>query len=344
MELRNDPLLGRSVIVAPGRAARPHAFAPQSIADADPDCPFCPGSEHTTPGELLAFREVGSLPNSPGWRVRVVPNKYPAIARNDVVPNDEISGDTSICEPDCVQPAYGAHEVIIESQRHVEGLTGLSDDEAAEVFIAYQQRLQAAKADDRLRYATIFKNVGPSAGASLAHTHSQLMAMSSVPRSAQAELDRARDYFDRNGRCAFCDLIERERKAGVRIVEETDELLVLCPYVSRLPLEMCLLPRKHSAQFEQISAESLAHLAHVLRSALTRLEAVLGRVAYNYIIVTSPFDTLSTGHYHWRIEVLPRLTTMAGFEWGSGCYINPVPPEEAAAMLRRRQLAASFRR
>lgn len=327
-ELRRDPVIGRWVIVASERANRPYRFQPAETPTSPPDdCPFCPGHEERTPEETLSYRPEGSLPNENGWWIRVVPNKYPAlqlegaIRREGVGMYDRISG-------------IGAHEVIIETPSHYNSLADLSDREVEEVLWAYRDRILDLKQDDRFRYILVFKNHGAEAGASMDHPHSQIMAMPIVPKRVQEELEGAARYWDYKERCVFCDIIHQEQKERERIVEENDSFIAILPFASRFPYEVWLMPKRHSLFYHDIKKRELQDLARALRVTLAKLKILLNDPHYNFMIHTTPFDEkATTPYYHWHIEITPKTTKVAGFEWGTGFHINPVPPEEAARQL-----------
>jgi UDPglucose--hexose-1-phosphate uridylyltransferase len=314
-ELRQDPLSGRWVIIAENRAARPDQFATKSEAGVEV-CPFCPGHENLTP-KASAVYPVDS--SSADWRVRVVPNKYPAVELN-------ASGDRG-------EAAIGVHEVIIESRAHVASLTDVSAGEAELTFLAYRDRLRFLSNDKRLSYGLVFKNARADGGASLEHAHSQLIATSTIPADVQYELAKAGEHQMLHGSCAFCDLIDGELN-GARHVFETDSFAVFCPFSSRFPYEMWVLPKTHCESFETTPDAKLVELAELMQKLIQGLEIMLDAPAYNYWIRNAPFRLSSHDDYHWRIELTPRMTRLAGFELGTGCFINPVSPEEAAARLR----------
>ncbi len=328
-ELRKDPIVGRWVIIADERAKRPHDFKQEIGPQVDQAsfCPFCEGQESKTPPEIIAYRERGTHANQGGWRVRVVPNKFPALKvegalqkRGDGI-YDKMAG-------------VGAHEVIIESPKHYISMAELSEDNIREVMWVYRDRLVDLKKDTRLVHGMLFKNVGAAAGASLEHTHSQLIVTPIVPISVWEEMTGALEFFNYRGRCIYCDMILQELATEKRVVLDTPHFTAFCPYASRFPFETWILPKGHSSHFENIPKPAVDDLGVVLRQVLNKLEEALDRPAYNYIVHTGPFDHQELPHYHWHIEIIPRLTKVAGFEWGSGFYINPVPPEEAAAFLR----------
>ena len=328
MEIRHDPITSRAVIIAEDRAARPCDFVlPEPVGEgANDNCPFCVGNEGQTPGEIDAFREKGSRPDQPGWSVRVVPNKYPAV-RQSVSPEPIQKGFLSSIG------GFGSHEVIIDTAEHLASVSQLSPAQYTDVLRMYQRRLLDLSKDRRLAYGLIFKNVGPAAGASLVHSHSQLIATPVVPSVIEEELQGAAKYQVLRGRCVWCDLIERARTEG-RVVMETDHFIAACPYAPRFPLETHVLPTMHVRQFEETIEDLLAELSELMVYLIGKIETTLGIIAYNYLIHTSPFDPEENRQYHWHVEIIPRTTSIAGFEWGSGYYINPVPPELAAAKLR----------
>lgn len=327
-ELRKDPIVGRWVIIAHERATRPRDFSsePQHQASAGP-CPFCAGRESETPPEIIAYRDRGSPANGPGWRVRVVPNRYPALKVEGTL-NKRGEGIYDKME------GVGAHEVIIECPAHEVSLANLPEDNIRDVLWIYRDRLLDLKRDPRLVHGMLFKNVGPAAGASLEHTHSQLIVTPIVPISVWEEMTGALEFYNYRGRCIYCDMIEQELTGQKRVVLETERFTAFCPFASRFPFETWILPKSHSSHFEDLSREEAADLADALGRTLRRIEFALGSPSYNYIIHTAPFDHQALPHYHWHIEIIPRVTRIAGFEWGSGFYINAVPPENAGAYLR----------
>jgi UDPglucose--hexose-1-phosphate uridylyltransferase len=313
-DLRKNPITGHWVIVAENRGTRPREVSLEPVVRDHGSCPFCEGNEHLTPGEVLAHRPETSTADGPGWQVRVIPNKYPAIT---------VGESTS--------PASGlfAHEVVIESPRHLTNTTELDDAEFAEVLDVYRERILHFAEMHLQSNVMIFKNNGPAAGATLVHLHSQLV-LSSLPTADQ----QSRVQSFRTEKCPACEMIA-DAIANNRIVAQSAHYVVLCPHASRFCYEMWLLPREHAAHYSRINRKSLPELASLFRQSLVKLERTVKVPAYNYIVHTAPFDTASADHYHWHIEILPRITTLAGFELGTGCYINPVPPERAATELRQ---------
>lgn len=325
-EYRRDPVTGRWVIVAPERSARPMALShskPHFRRDAERDvCPFCPGQEATTPDEVYAVR------NGLQWKLRVVPNKFPAVR---TIENAEFRSSGDLYE---TFPGFGRHEVVIECAHHESNPARLTDAEFAQVLIAYRERLKALSADPQTAYVTVFKNVGAEAGASIAHTHSQLVATPIVPDSIRRELETASDYHQRTGRCVICDMLERDLADGQRVVARTGNFVALVPFGGRFAYETWIVPRQHESRFETLLDSQSEELAKLLKDVLLRIDAFLGEPAYNYYLHTGPARTNPLPYYHWHLEIYPRTAHAAGFEWGSGCFINAVPAERAARELR----------
>lgn len=327
-ELRKDPLVPRWVVMAPERAQRPVEVKDVPRLSAPQFDPFGEGNERETTLEVLAYRSPGSQCDGPGWRVRVVPNKFPALhATVDSAPSGNQLYQSL--------PAFGIHEVIIECPQDEANLSRLSQDNIREVLTAYRERFRALKRDSRLAHAIIFKNQGALAGASVHHSHSQLIATPYVPTAILEELAGTADYFQRHGRCVFDDIILQEQGDRSRVVTETEHFILFCPYASRFAYETCLLPKNPSSHFENIQDSDLGELAALLKLNLQRLEECLGNPPLNYVLHSAPFQTPEASYYRWHFEVFPRLTRIAGYEWGSGCYINEVLPEAAAAKLRQ---------
>ncbi len=327
-ELRKDPIIGRWVIIATERAKRPTDFKTERFAPSGSFCPFCEGNEDKTPPEILAYREAGTEPNKPGWRLRVVPNKFPALQiegdldKRGVGLYDRMNG-------------IGAHEVIIETPEHHLTITELDNSQIADVLWAYRDRLSDLKRDVRFNYGMVFKNVGKVAGASLEHTHSQIIVLPTAPRTVADEMRGGKTYYDYRGRCIFCDIVRQEIESGERMVLDGERFIAYEPYAARFPFETWILPKFHASHYETIERPAAEELAYCLKTTLLKIEKSLNMPAYNYIVHTTPFDQNHTEHYHWHIEIIPRLTQVAGFEWGTGFYINPVPPETAAEFLRK---------
>jgi len=328
-ELRRDPVVGRWVIISTERAGRPRDFLrSEGGRQSSPAlCPFCPGQEHLTPKEVLAYRPQGGEANLPGWTVRVVPHKFPALqvegelGREGVGFYDRMNG-------------IGAHEVIIETPDHKAQLSDMPLKRVEDVLWAFRDRMVDLKRDRRFRYILLFKNHGVAAGATLDHTHSQLIALPIVPTSVVSELTGCLGHYQQKERCIYCDIIRQELSDGDRVVAENPEFVTISPFASRFPFEMWILPKRHAAYFEESQKTQYELLAPILAESLRRMDRVLNRAAYNFILHTSPLHEKTGEYYHWHLEIMPKLTEVAGFEWGTGFYINPVTPEEAARFLR----------
>ena len=335
-ELRWDPLKLHWVIIATERGRRPRDFQVEPKEAEMTSCPFCYGNEDKTPAEIFAIRPSGPA-NSPNWKVRVIPNKYPVLRiEGDIKSKGYGLYDT--------MTGIGAHEVIIETPQHEKGLADLSVVEVTDVLIAYRARFLDLRRDSRFRYMVLFKNHGVRAGATLAHSHSQLIAVPLTPPVAATELKICRDFYASKERCIFCDLIDFELTCGDRVVKEFPNFVSVTPYASCFPFELRLYPKKHSHDFALMDDGQLAELAEAMKDMLLRLKTVLNDPPYNFILHSAPPQQQRLGKpeywgsleydYHWHIELVPRLTQIAGFEWGTGFYINPTSPEDAALFLR----------
>lgn len=339
-ELRWDPLKRHWVIIAADRGRRPNDFLTAEPPTPMTSCPFCYGNEDKAPHEIFAIRPSGP-PDSPNWRVRVIPNKYPVLR----VEGELKSWGHGLYD---VMNGIGAHEIIIETPDHAKGMADLSPEEITEVLKAYRFRILDLRRDLRFRYMVLFKNHGLRAGATLSHSHSQLIAVPLVPPVTVTELKVCRDFFDQKGRCIFCDIIEFELHAGDRIVKDFPGYVIFAPFASCLPFELRLFPKRHSHDFALLDDSELEELAVAMKDMLVRLKEVLNDPAYNFILHSSPslmprpgkpdFWSSIEYDYHWHIELVPRLTPIAGFEWGTGFHINPTSPEDAAAFLRGAEL------
>lgn len=273
----------------------------------------------------MAFRPDGSRSNGPGWTLRVVPNKFPVL-RIERQLNEVFDGMYSQMD------GVGAHEVIIETPEHLLTLSTMPLQSVENVLLAYHMRLSDLKQDKRLKYILIFKNEGEAAGASLEHSHSQLIALPIVPKLVGEELANSQHYYEARKSCIFCDIILREKESRARIISENGHYIALAPFAPTTPFETWILPKHHESRFAPNG--SFASLAQILQLTLKQIDAVLTFPPYNMMLHTSPFQNEINNFYHWHIEIKPKLTTIAGFEWGSGFYINPTPPEEAAEFMR----------
>ena len=327
-ELRKDPVTGRWVIISTERRKRPTDFRLESVTSSTADgCPFCEGHEEMTPRELLAHRN-GSAPNGPGWSLRVVPNQFPVLRVEGTLDRqgeglfDKMNG-------------IGAHEVIIETPRHEETLATMSAAAVEQVLWAFRERVLDLKQDRRFRYIIIFKNHGKVAGAHLDHSHSQLIALPIVPREVRDEVDGARVHYAAKERCVFCDIVRQETQENRRVIAENADMVALAPYAPRFPFETWILPKRHQATFEDAPRHEYAALGRLLGEILRRMNRSLRTPPYNLLIHSAPLhEPAAADFYHWHVEIIPTLTTVAGFEWATGFYLNPTSPEEAAQVLR----------
>lgn len=336
-ELRWDPLKNNWTIITQGRSRRPQDFIQQRSQVEMASCPFCNGNEAKTPPEIYAYRPNTSKANQPGWQVRVIPNKFPALRIEGELNNqaeglyDRMNG-------------IGAHEVIIEHPDHERSMADLTAEEIAEVLKAFRTRMLDLRNDSRFRYLFVFKNYGVEAAANVPHSHSQLIAVPLIPPLVANELAACREHFERKQRCLICDLLSQERNSKERVVRDDGNFLVYAPFASSVPFELMIAPLDHSHDYTLQTDQQLLLLADTLRDTLRRLRTVLRDPPYSFILHSAPPMHLRWGRpdywaslpadYHWHIEIAPKLTRVAGFEWGSGFQINPTPPEEAAEFLR----------
>lgn len=331
-ELRKDPVTGRWVIISTRRRKRPNDFRiERSAVVGGAYCPFCPGREDMTPPEVLAFRQGGTAPNTPGWDLRVIPNKFPALQVEGTLDRE---GDGMFDRMNGI----GAHEVVIEHPEHGKTLATMTEAEIERILWAFRERIQDLKKDRRFRYILIFKNHGAAAGASLEHSHSQLIALPIVPDFVREELDGARLHYQAKERCVFCDILRQEIADERRVIQEDADIVAISPYAPRFPFETWILPRRHGARFEYAPRQEYEGLARMLKSVLGRMNRTLEQPSYNLIIHSAPFADDVADYYHWHVELMPKLTRTAGFEWGTGFYINPTSPEEATEVLRNARL------
>ncbi len=336
-ELRKDPISGRWVIISTERSKRPGDLAvvahprPDALAK---DCPYDEGRENSTRPEILSYRMKGTERNQPGWSVRVVPHDHPVLevegdmGRRAVGMFDEMNG-------------IGAYEIVIESPRHDEFIPEMEDAQVEMVLWAYRDRIIDLYRDQRVKYVLIFKNHGINPEFSYGHALSQLIALPILPKHLKEEMSGAKAYYDFKERCLYCDIIRQELSDGLRIVDENKNFLVFIPYASRSPFEVIILPKQHQSAYTSISKDEVMDLAVIVKRYLAKIKKILNDPPFNMILHTRPSFVSSTGtistidqDFHWHFEVVPTLTKLAGFEWGSGFYINPMSPEDGANALR----------
>ena len=330
--LRYDLTTNDWVIFAPERSHRPHEWKKVANEEAATigqvgQCPFCPGNEGMTGPEVCAVRS-GSGPNTPDWQVRVIPNKFPALR----------------IEEECLRfqegPVFrymggcGAHEVIIESPEHERLLAHQPVEHVEMLLRTLQMRFNDLMRDRRFQTIVIFKNHGEQAGTSLRHPHCQLIATPVVPRLLRLKHRIATEYFDQMGRCLYSVLLQEELSARRRVVAENADFAAIVPYASHVPFELRISPKQHQASFGWVNPDQLKSLAELLKTVLLKLYVGLDNPDFNLTINTAPRGDEDEDYFLWHLQILPRLTTAAGFEMGSGMSINPVLPEEAADFLR----------
>ncbi len=330
-ELRKDPITQEWVIIATERARRPSDFTHLSIAEPDkpeysPTCPFCSGKEDMTPQEVLAYRH-GREANRSDWWVRVVPNKFPALAIEGELDKRGVGMYD-------VMNGVGAHEVIIETPKHNLDPSTLSRDQLSEVFWAYRERYLDLRKDTRFKYILIFRNHGKVAGASLEHPHSQLIATPMIPIDVVNEIQGAERYFQYHERCIWCDMAKQEMEQRIRVVGQTAHFVAFEPFASKYPFETWVMPKMHQASFASMSRERIEEFAELAQDVLRRVSKCLNSPPYNLAIHTAPCGREESDLIHWHMVVMPRLTIAAGFEMGTGIYINVTTPEDAAGYLR----------
>ena len=330
-QLRKDPVTGRWVSISQDSPKTKFSVSPQ--VRSSKTCPFCPGQESGTPPAIHTLLKKGAAKNSSDWQVRVVPNKFPALRIEE---SDEKTANGIY---DRVG-GFGAHEVIIENPDHSLEMSDLPVDQVEAVLRVYRDRCLDLRKDPRLKYILIFKNFGQAAGASLEHPHSQLIALPVVPSRVLGELKGAAQHMAFSDRCIFCDMLNQEQKEKSLTVFAEDGFAAIAPFASRSPFETWILPQVHQASFDAISDAGLLAMAKTLKTVLAKIKKALGNPSYNFMIHTGPLGAKETDSFHWHVEIIPCLTQVAGFELGTGFYLNPTPPEMAAEILRRQAVGA----
>jgi len=338
-ELRKDPVIGRWVIISTDRAKRPDQFTAAQEEPPEKTCHFCEGNESQTPPEIYAIRPKRTPANSPGWELRVVPSIAPFL---------RIEGDLERRGKGLydLMNGIGAHEVIVETNQHIANIADLSEEQITKVITCYVDRIVDLGKDNRFKYVLVFKNYGWTAGGGRTkHSKSQLIATPVIPKRVKEELVGAHKYYDYHERCIFCDLVKQELASKDRLILDIDGFIAVTPFAPRFPFEVWIMPKKHSCDFINLEMGMRLDLARVIKKVLLKLKKGLNDPPYNYILHTAPFRRPKTGYwksidydYHWHIEIMPRLTRVAGFEWGTGFYICPLPPEDAAKFLRETEV------
>lgn len=347
-EFRYDPLENIWVIVAAERNKRPLPLREKLIKDSPEECPFCAGHESETPPEIWRLPDEKKGKNSSAWKIRVIPNKYPAL-------KDNLAGRWSEYGLYEFIEGTGAHEVIIETPEHDIFFEELPKVHIEEVLRTYRARIKTLYQDPKIKYALLFKNQGARAGASMTHPHSQLIGMPVLPKGIASKLERSFNYYRKTSRCLICDLIKQEKEEGSRWIFSKKGIAAFVPYAARFPYEIFVVPEKHCHCYTQADDEILGSLSEVLKELLLRLKELLKEAPYNLIMNTAPntrfklktwpekkekkffreSSHMDYDYYHWHLNIFPRLNPIAAFEWSSGFSINSVPPEVSAEALRR---------
>ena len=330
--LRYDQFHKLWVIFAPDRSNRPTDYAKPQTPEIVGECPFCPGHESLTPPEKYSLRRNDTQPDTPGWDIRIVPNKFPALNMGEEQGFADSDFEKSI-------GGFGVHEVIVDTPEHYSDLPDMPLSHIADILKTYRMRFRELENDERFKYVQVFRNFGYDAGETFSHPHSQLITLPVIPSIILTEIEAGLQYFDREKKCLFCETLKHEVESSARLIVNNGKSVAFAPYASRYPFEICMMPIAHSHRFSDISDEDTVLLAGALKKSLGSLQKVSGGVDYN-ILLHSAQPTLLKDNptleavYHWHIEILPRLTKAAGFEIGTGFGINSVLPESAAEMLR----------
>lgn len=328
-ELRKDSVTNRWVIFSPARAKRPSDFQSKSPAPSSSDppqtCPFCIGQEHHCAPEIFRFP-----PQNSDWKVRVIQNLYPALSRDK-----DLDSSASLCSDSlvwgCLLDGYGFHDVIIESPVHSVHLSDLIPEDVAQVLLAYKKRILQLAGDDSIKYVQVFKNHGASAGASMTHSHSQMMGLPVIPPSVSTRLDSMKQYFNQTGKCSICHVPTKDL-----LVDESVHFISVVPYAASFPFELWIVPRDHVSHFHELDQEKAVDLGGLLKVTLMKMSLQLNKPPFNFMIHTSPLQASESdsAYSHWFLQIVPQLSGVGGFELGTGCYINPVFPEDAAKIMR----------
>ena len=325
-ELRQNFFTKEWVIIATERAKRPEELATHRPVQAVPafveTCPFCPGNESKTPPEVMRFADSNG-----SWAVRVVPNKFCALS-SEVQPTRNLQHLRRRID------GFGFHEVIVDSPDHARCMALLSDAQVTNILRAYKQRYNTLSVDQRIAHITLFKNHGADAGASLQHPHSQLIATPVIPSQVRHRLFEALRHYDDVGECMYCHMMEREVEDETRIVVKSEHFVAMEVFASATPFATHIFPLRHMASFGDITDIEVADLARVLRTLLAKIYVGLENPDLNFTVRSGPAEYAGARHFHWYVSVIPRLTRVAGFELGSGMFINTVLPEAAAEFLR----------
>lgn len=345
-QIRKDPITGRRVLVETEKPLKPDDYLVDRHVKSSAQCPFCPGNEPLTPHEIAAYGRPNPKVDAPGWKVRVVPNRFPAVtpdANHVILSRSKIGEESTAVDPSAASrpqddvfqsmPAFGRHEVIVDHPDHKIEMADLEPAHIEIIVQAFRDRIREYEKDPRLKYALVFKNYGPRAGASLEHPHTQIVALPVIPSRADDEFQGSEGYFKKNKRCIFCDILQKEREAGTRITAQNDSFLAFSPFAARFPFELMILPTAHGSRFQDLSQKEVRDFAALLKTTLFKLKTTLKDPSYNLIVHSLPLGLPASPSFHWHVEIIPKLTRIAAFEWGTGFYVNPTSPEAASRSL-----------
>lgn len=320
-QIRKDILTGDRIVFATNRMNKPYYFSRKTISKSkdDKDCPFCPGNEDQTPKEICRCGDKNN------WEVRVFKNLYPAV---------EIEQDNEFYEEFYQgRPGTGIHEVIVDTPEHAGEMNTFSNDHMLKVLNTLKNRFTELEKEDFVRYVQIFKNNGPEAGASIAHSHWQIMGLSYIPIEQKRIIHNVSNYYEEKQSCLICDIIKQEQKVQKRIVFENEEFIVFVPFAARFGFEMFVVPKNHVSSFKELGDVQMSSLSEVLIELTGRVKRIRDGLGFNLCFQDKPKDVLH-GKYHWYLRVLPRIGALAGFEYSTGSYINPILPEDSAKIIR----------
>jgi len=326
-EIRKDYVTDTWVVISEERAKRPRDFVRPHAPVREGTCVFCEGNERLTPPEIYAFRRVSTIPDGPGWWIRTVPNKFPALRIEGKLEKNSRSVFTDIT-------GIGCHEVVIESPEHSKPIALQSHSQVRELIQMYRERVTDLSRDRRFKYILVFENHGSEAGASIEHPHSQIIATPMIPVYVASELRGAENYFtDMGGDCIYDSIIREEIQQAKRVVFDNNSFICIAPFASKYPYELMILPKRHCPSFAELTHDEASDLAALLQKSLYALYSVLDDPPYNFYIHTSPVNSIGCPYYHWHIEIIPTVSRIAGFEKGTGFYINSISPENATLHL-----------
>ncbi|KAA3603916.1 MAG: galactose-1-phosphate uridylyltransferase [Calditrichaeota bacterium] len=335
-ELRKDPFSDGWVIISPDRNFKPSDFKVEEIKPEinsyETKCPFCPGNEGETSVEIRALGR-NDTENISEWAIRVVANRFPALKIENKLSFDNLNKVHNRIG------GMGAHEVIIESPEHNLEFHTFSNEKRKEILEVFRERIEDLYKDYRFAYVQLFRNFGKDAGASLVHPHSQIIAVPTIPKRGMEEIKASENFWKTYSECIFCAKINNNENFQERVILENDEFIAFVPYAARFAFETWIMPKKHSSEFQNCNPKELKELSEIMGKTQTAIAECLNNPPYNLVLHTSPnlenkyLENIQE-YFHWHFEIIPRITSIAGFEWGTGFYINPISPEKSAKMLR----------